>query len=380
MRKVLDFSVLTILILGLISGTSLVAQDHEHHQEEAVHHQETVETIEPALASEEAEDEKYNPTPVIMEHIADSHGFHVYGEGHDAVSFPLPVILWTEKGLVVFSSSEFHHDTHGHHAVERKGLSFVNYHEKIYQLDEEGHLSMDSENHPTNIAPLDFSITKNAFTLIMSALLLCIIFMSVAKGYKKGNKVPKGLASFMEPLVVFVRDDIAKPNIGPKYQKYMPFLLTIFFLIWVNNLIGLVPFFPFSANLSGNIAFTLVMSAITMIVTNASGNKAYWKHIFMPPVPIALWPIMIPVEIIGIFTKPFALMIRLFANITAGHIIILSLISLIFIFKTVAMSVVAVPFALFISVLELLVAALQAYIFTLLTALFIGQAVAEDHH
>ena len=185
----------------------------------------------------------------------------------------------------------------------------------------------------------------------------------------------------MEPLILFVRDDIAIPNIGKKkYAKFMPYLLTIFFFIWVNNLIGLIPFFPFSSNLTGNIAFTFVLSFITFLVTSLNGNKAYWKHILMPPVPKALYPIMVPIEIIGIFTKPFALMIRLFANIAAGHIIILSLVSLIFIFKTMAIAPVSGAFVIFMSMLEMLVAALQAYVFTLLSALFIGQAVADDHH
>lgn len=193
---------------------------------------------------------------------------------------------------------------------------------------------------------------------------------------------PKGLAGFLEPLVLFVRDDIAIPNIGLKnYEKYMPYLLTVFFFIWINNLIGLIPFFPFSSNLTGNIYFTFVLAFITFLITTYSGSRDYWAHILLPPVPKWLYPIMIPVEIIGIFTKPFALMIRLFANITAGHIIILSLVSLIFIFKSVAIAPVSGLFVLFMTTLEMLVAALQAYVFTLLSALFIGQAVEEhDHH
>ncbi len=206
---------------------------------------------------------------------------------------------------------------------------------------------------------------------------------STAKYYKANGAVaPRGLAKFTEPIILFVRDDIAIPNIGQKqHARFMPYLLTIFFFVWVNNLIGLVPFFPFGSNLTGNISFTLVMAVITFLVTNLNGNKAYWGHIFATPgVPLWLMPIMLPVEIIGLFTKPFALMIRLFANISAGHIIILSLISLIFVFKSYAIAPVSVAFVLFMNVLELLVAALQAYIFTLLTALFIGGAVAEHHH
>jgi F-type H+-transporting ATPase subunit a len=374
MLKLFKFSALATFSALTFSVSSLSAQHEGHHSDAQhateEHHEETT----------TAAEKDYDPTPVIMHHISDSHGFHIYGEGEHSVSFPLPVILWTEEGLVTFSSSEFHHDTHGHHVVERKGLRFVNHHEKIYQVEADGHLHHDEEGNITNVLPADISITKNVFSLLLSAFILCVIFLSAARKYKNGTSVPKGLASFVEPLIVFVRDDIAKPNIGPKFEKFMPYLLTVFFLIWINNLMGLIPFFPFSANLSGNIAFTMVLSVVTLLVTNFNGNKGYWSHILLPPVPKALWPIMIPVEIIGIFTKPFALMIRLFANITAGHIIVLSLISLVFIFKNVAMAGVAVPFALFISVLELLVAALQAYIFTLLTSLFIGQAVVEDHH
>jgi F-type H+-transporting ATPase subunit a len=212
-------------------------------------------------------------------------------------------------------------------------------------------------------------------------VIILLIFITVGRSYRKGNGVPSGLASFMEPLVLFVRDDIAIPNIGKKADRFLPYLLTVFFFIWINNLIGLVPFFPGSSNLTGNISFTITLAIITFLITNLNGNKDYWKHIFATPgVPVWLAPIMIPVELMGIFAKPIALLIRLFANITAGHIIILSLISLIFIFKTVMIAPVSVGFVLFMNVLELLVAALQAYIFTLLSALFIGMAVAEHEH
>ncbi len=383
MSKYLKLSYLAVFVLLLGFSGNLQASNgngHNHDEEDARHSVEEQDSHQNGEASVNTEEDVYDPTPVVMHHIQDGHGFHVAGD----FSVALPVILWTDNGLVTFMSSEFHHDITGHHVVEKKGMRFVNLHEDIYQLNKGAeNIKMDASHHPVNASkPLDFSITKNVFTLLLAALILCLIFLTSAKKYKKGNghKVPKGLASFMEPLVVFVRDDIAKPNIGKKYERYMPLLLTMFFLIWTLNLIGLVPFFPGSANMSGNIAFTFSLAVITLLVTNFSGNKGYWKHILLPPVPKALWIIMIPVEIIGVLTKPFALMIRLFANITAGHIIVLSLISLIFIFKTPAMGLVSVPFALFISVLELLVAALQAYIFTMLTALFIGTAVAEDHH
>jgi F-type H+-transporting ATPase subunit a len=209
-------------------------------------------------------------------------------------------------------------------------------------------------------------------------LVLILLFTSVARSYKKHGvtTAPKGKQSFLEPLIVFVRDDIAKGNIGARGEKFTPYLLTVFFIILINNVFGLV---PISANVTGNIAFTLTLSVLTLILTVFNGNKNYWGHIFTPHAPKALWIILIPIEIIGILTKPFALMIRLFANISAGHIIIISLVGLIFMFESLAVSPISVGFALFIDVLEVLVAVLQAYIFTLLTALFIGSAVA-DHN
>ena len=340
-----------------------------------------------ALATEkeghnEAEKE-FDASEMINHHIGDAHSFHIVDLYGHSISLPLPIILLTEKGLVTFMSSEFHHDNSGEIIVEKKGMKFISMHEKIYQLEEgEESVVLNEEHHPENvIKPLDFSITKNVFSMFLSAILLFWLFSAVGKSYKNNSKAPKGLAGFLEPLVTFVRDDIAIPNIGEhKYAKFMPFLLTVFFFIWINNLIGLVPFFPGSSNLTGNIVVTGVLAVFTFIITTFSGNKNYWSHILTPPVPKALYPIMIPIEIIGMFTKPFALMIRLFANITAGHIIILSLVSLIFIFKTIAIAPVSMAFVLFMSLLELLVAALQAYVFTLLSALFIGQAVADDHH
>lgn len=347
-----------------------------------------VEGHEGAAAHGEAthhEEGKVDIAEVAFEHILDSHSWHLWGEGHDAVSIPLPVILKTEAGLVMFMSSEFHHDIHGMHVAEVNGQRFVNFKEDIfvasempnpagqyltYETNEKG------ESHIVNAKPLDFSITKNVTQLFLSALVLILLFTSVAKSYKKHGvtTAPKGKQSFLEPLIVFVRDDIAKGNIGDKGERFTPYLLSVFFLILINNVFGLV---PISANLTGNIAFTLVLSVFTLILTVFNGNKHYWGHIFTPHAPKALWIILIPIEIIGIFTKPFALMIRLFANISAGHIIIISLVGLIFMFKSLAVSPIAVGFALFIDVLEVLVAVLQAYIFTLLTALFIGSAVAD---
>ncbi|MFN3641047.1 MAG: F0F1 ATP synthase subunit A [Flavobacterium sp.] len=329
------------------------------------------------------EGEEFSATDLINSHIGDSHEFHIADWNGHPISMYLPVILWTDNGLVVFSSSKFEHDNAGSHVVESKGQKFVRHNEVIYYADKYELLAEDEKSgFNFKARPLNFSITKQVFSLMMSALIILLLFRTVARSYNKNKMAPKGLAGFLEPLVLFVRDDIAIPNIGLKhYEKYMPYLLTVFFFIWINNLIGLIPFFPFSSNLTGNIYFTFVLAFITFLITTYSGSRDYWAHILLPPVPKWLYPIMIPVEIIGIFTKPFALMIRLFANITAGHIIILSLVSLIFIFKSVAIAPVSGLFVLFMSTLEMLVAALQAYVFTLLSALFIGQAVEEhDHH
>lgn len=328
-------------------------------------------------------DEPFNATELINGHIGDSHEFHVADWDGHPISFNLPVILWTNEGLRIFSSAAFHHDNSGSEVVDADGVKLVRYNNVIFYQEAFENLSEDDKSaFNFEARPLDFSITKNVFSMLLSVVLLLFLFLTVAKSYSKNDKAPTGLAGFLEPLVLFVRDDIARPNIGEKhYAKYLPYLLTIFFFIWINNLIGLIPFFPFSSNLTGNIYFTFVLASITFLITTFSGKKYYWSHIFLPPVPKALYPIMWPVEIIGMLTKPFALMIRLFANITAGHIIILSLISLIFIFQTPAIAPVSGLFVLFMSVLELLVAALQAYVFTLLSALFIGQAVEEhDHH
>lgn len=340
-----------------------------------------------APAHGEAKKEKVNIAEVAFEHILDSHSWHLFGEGHDAVSIPLPVILKTNNGFVCFMSSAFHHDTHGTTVVEKNGMRFVNFEESIYLASEspnehgqylELKKNDKGKEEVLNAAPLDLSITKNVTQLFISAIIMFLLFTSIARAYKTTGvtSAPKGKQSFFEPLITFVRDDIAKTNIGRKSDKFVPYLLTVFFLILTNNVLGLI---PIGANLTGNIAFTLVLAAITLIVTNINGNGHYWHHIFAPPAPKALYPILVPIEIVGIFTKPFALMIRLFANMTAGHIIVISLVGLIFVFESLWISPVAVGFALFIDVLECLVALLQAYIFTLLTALFIGSALA-DHN
>ena len=319
-------------------------------------------------------------TDVIMHHISDSHEYHLLDWQGTPVTLPLPIILWTENGLVTFLSSEFHHDDKGEVIVEKKGLYFVRVHGQIHYTDANGTLSYNNDHKLENPRPLDFSITKNVVLLFLIALIMFLAFTAVARSYKKNPKAPKGFANLLETLVVFVRDDIAVPNIGNhKYERYMPYLLTVFFLILIGNLLWLVPII--SGTLTNDIVFTGTLAVITFLITTFSGNRNYWQHIFATPgVPKWLAPIMIPVEIIGMLTKPFSLMIRLFANITAGHVIILSLIGLIFTLKTIFVSPVSVGFSLFISILELLVAFIQAYVFTLLSALFIGGAVAEEHH
>ena len=310
----------------------------------------------------------YDPVPNIMHHIADAHEWHLWGEGEQSFSIPLPVILYTDGYLDVFMSSKFHH---GHSTVTKGN--------RIYTIDSHGNI-----HEKSGLSIIDVSITKNVASMLISVFLLMLIFISVARSYGKNQKAPKGIQAFLEPLILFVKKDIIQDNIGYKYEKYTPFLLTVFFFILINNLLGLL---PGAANVTGNIAVTFVLSVFTFFITTISGNKNYWGHIFKPPgVPLGLMPIMVPIEIIGIFTKPFALMIRLFANISAGHIIILSLISLIFIAQSAmgnggawGVAPVSVLFVLFIYCIELLVAFLQAYIFTLLSAVFIGLALAEDH-
>ena len=321
-------------------------------------------------------------TEVVNSHIGDAHEFHLFEKDGHSYSMPLPVILWTDKGLVCFLSNAFHHDNAGKVVVERDGQRFVRYNEWIYYANADGGVRLDSKGGVTNARPLNFSITKNVFTMLLVSVLLVLIFTSMARSYKNNTRAPKGLAGFLEPVILFVRDDIAVPNIGEKYYgRYMPYLLTIFFLILLGNLVGLIPFFPFAGTMTNNIYFTGLLAVFTLVITLVSGRKHYWREIFAPPgVPLWIYPIMVLVEIMGIFTKPFALMIRLFANITAGHIIVISLISLIFIFGSIWVSPVSVLFTLFIDVLELLVAVLQAYVFTLLSALYIGQAVVEEEH
>lgn len=308
-------------------------------------------------------DEPFNPSEMIDHHIGDSHSWEIY----HGLTVHLPVIIYSsERGLDVFSSANFY-DEH-HNVIPYNG----------YVMEHE-HISLENGEHV-----LDISITKNVFFMLIDAALLLLLFFAVARGYKKNaGRAPKGIQSFFEPMIIFIRDEIAKENIGPKYEKFMPFLLTVFFFIWFGNLLGLL---PGAANMTGNISITLVLAVITLLITITSGRKTYWLHIVDPlgkSMPWAgkllLYIILWPVEIIGIFTKPFSLMVRLFANITAGHILILSILSLAFITQSIAVGFAGAVFATVMNMLELFVAILQAYVFTLLSAMYFGQAV-EEHH
>ena len=334
----------------------------------------------PLSAQEEhgapAAEEEFDAGSFILEHIADSHEWHILTKKNgESIAIYLPVILISrEKGMDVFSSRKLAHGQQykGYKLEEEGDLKG-----KIVNVNEDGTVNEEK-------LPLDFSITKAVVGLLFSVLLALWLFLSLSRSYKKtGISHPKGIQSFLEPIILFVRDDIAIANMGEhKYEKYMTYLLTVFFFIMFNNLIGLIPFPPpFGANVTGNIAVTLVLALCTFFITQFSGNKKYWRHLFATPgVPFWLLPVMIPVEIIGIFSKPFALMIRLFANITAGHIIVLCLVCLIFIFKSLMVAPVSIAFVIFMDCLELLVAFLQAYVFTLLSALFISMAMEEEHH
>ena len=331
----------------------------------------------PGGESADKSSKKFKPGYMIMHHITDTHEWHVFDWKGKPVSIPLPIILYHEgRGLSAFMSSKFNHGND----------SFMGYmldHEKIIVVDENNKI-----NNVETQKVWDLSITKNVFSLFFSIIIMLVVFLKTASLYKKEpGAVKKGFSGFLETMILFVRDDIAKPAIGKKYyMRYMPFLLTVFFFIWLNNLLGLIPIFPGGANLTGNIAVPMILAAIVFIITTLSAKKTYWQHIFaMPGVPKPVLLILTPVEIIGMLLKPFVLMIRLFANITAGHIIILSFFSLIFIFGEISpvagygASILSVSFVIFMTFLELLVAFLQAYVFTLLAAIYFGSAVEEEH-
>ncbi|MDD3322506.1 MAG: F0F1 ATP synthase subunit A [Paludibacter sp.] len=321
--------------------------------------------------------DKLDVREFILEHISDAYEWHITAIGENEISIPLPIIVHSSSGWHIFLSSAFRQ------TANYEGLSIAKegkYKGKIVEISSTGE----------EIRPLDLSLTKVALSLIISSILLVIIIMSVANSYKKGvYESKKGFVGFMEMFVMNINDDVIKPCVGPKYKKYAPYLLTLFFFIFINNILGTIPIFPGGANVTGNIAITFVLATITLLIVNIGGSKEYWKEILWPDVPLWLKapvPLMPVIELVGIFSKAFALMIRLFANMLAGHSIGLGLTCLVFVTVSMgpamntSMTVVSVIFSVFIAFVELLVAYIQAYIFTMLTAVFIGLARVEPHN
>jgi F-type H+-transporting ATPase subunit a len=327
-------------------------------------------------------EKKFAPGEFILDHILDSHEWHIFTFKGHPVSIPLPVIIYSKiSGWHFFMSSKFEH---GYDVYKNFKISADAPHKgKIIEIFSDG----------KEIMPWDFSITKVVFSLFLSVILIIFIFISIATKYKRNpNIAPDGLQSALEPMILFVRDDIAKSSIGEeKYEKFMPYLLTIFFFIWFNNMLGLIPIFPGGVNVTGNISITMIMALFTFVITTISGNKHYWEEIYNAP-GVPWWlkypplPLMPIIEIMGMFIKPFVLMVRLFANIAAGHLIALSFVSLIFVFAQMnpllgyGISILSAAFSIFMGLLEILVAFIQAYVFTFLSALYFGMATAEHHH
>ena len=330
----------------------------------------------------------FNAKEVILGHVKDAHDWHLLSLGDLHVTLPLPVIVYSpERGVSMFSSSRFEHghkSYEGYRIVDAHYLQANHLNAKLYT---EGKIiAVDANDQPTGEKIYDLSLTKNITSMILAAVLLVILMLNVAKAYRlRGSRqAPKGFQSLIEPVIIFMRDEVVRPNIpGPKGDKYVPFILTIFFFILINNLLGLL---PGSANVTGNIAVTAALALISFVVMLAATNRHFWGHIFNPPVPGFVKPILAPVELIGVFTKPVSLMIRLFANILAGHIIILSIISLVFIFGSLNKAIgygflpVTIAFNIVMMMLELLVAFIQAFIFANLTAVFIGQSMEHTGH
>lgn len=373
------FRILIVLALfmpfGLIAGHG----ESNHNEEEATHGHESKAELTP-------EEKRSENKEFVLHHTKDSYDFGLLSDESTGshYGFPLPVILW-DNGLHVFLSSAFHH---GHDVVESKGNYYMlNYHGdgKIYKCDKEGNIltkeTVDKESGEVSVkqlAPFDMSITKNVFVTILMCVLLFFVFRGVAKSYRSGL-APSGSAKFFEPIIVFVRDEIARPNIGEKhYKKYMPFLLTVFFFIWFLNLAGMT---PLGINVTGNIAFTSALAILTYLITTFTAKKDYWMHIvWMPGVPVPMKIILFPIELLGTIIKPFALMIRLYANMLAGHIVLGMLLVTVFYFGAVAAKGAFIGLTFFLNIIELLVALLQAYIFTMLSALYFGSASEEHEH
>ena len=339
------------------------------------------------VAHEAVEGTHAEPTDVkskikafIGHHVLDSHDFTFFSDEVEGkhYGFSLPVILW-DNGIQFFSSAKFEH---GEAVAESNGNFYkINHHDgKIYKTDSAGTITEDEKTgFPTNVRPIDFSITKTVFSIMIASLLMFLIFAGLAKTYSKNKGIASGAGRIFEPVILYIRDEIAIPNIGEKhYKKYMSYLLTIFFFVLFLNIFGLM---PFGINVTGNLTITFSLAILTFLITNLSANKNYWGHIFwMPGVPILMRIVLAPIELLGIFIKPFSLMIRLYANIFAGHIVLMSIIGLMFIFKSWLGSSLSFGLSFVLSILEILVAFLQAYIFTMLSALYFGSAVEEHHH
>lgn len=365
--------ILIIFAFSLFAFGNLNAQ----HGQESEH----------AQLTEQNTEKEFDAGKFIIEHVSDAYDWHVVSFGEKHISIPLPVILYSKnpelhegKSLHAFMSSKFHH---GHDSYKGFRISHSKEFEgKIVELDEQG----------AEIGkPLDFSITKVIAEIIVTVIILLWVFISMAaKATRNKDKAPTGMQNLLEPVIIFIRDQIAKPTIGDKkYEKYMPYLLTLFFFILLENMIGLIPFPPFGANVTGNIGVTMVLALFTFFITTINGNKHYWKEIYNPDVPWWLKfpiPLMPIVELTGVITKPFVLMVRLFANMMAGHMIVTVFVSLIFIFGSImgtaagfGISPLSIAFSVFILLLDVLVSFIQAYVFTLLSALYFGMATA-DHH
>ena len=328
----------------------------------------------------DAHEEAFSPGKFVMEHVSDAFEWHVFSYKDTHVSIPLPIILYSKnKGWNVFMSSRFHH---GHESY--KGFKIAD------EGEYDGKIIEVNEKEEFVGLPIDLSITKTVAGIIVSVIILLVVLLKVAKTARQNAaRAPTGMQNLLEPVIFFIRDEVAKPAIGKKYEKFLPFLLTLFFFILLNNLLGLIPIFPFGANVTGNIAVTLVLALFTFIITTINGNKHYWKEIYNPDVPWWLKfpiPLMPIVELTGVFTKPFVLMVRLFANMMAGHMVVTVFVGLIFVFTKLmgigfgyGVSVVSVAFSVFMVLLDILVSFIQAYVFTLLSALYFGMATSEHH-
>ncbi len=342
-----------------------------------------------AVSDIQPQKEAFEPGPHIIGHVTDAHSWHLFdietSKGHiHTVSIPLPVILYHNGHLDLFMSSKFEHGHADYRGYRLTGGGLEK--EEIVCVDTQGTILTDGTG--AVVKPLDFSITKTVLGIFIAVIVIITIVLYAARRYRiTKDGAPHGMQSLIEMLVVMVRDEICRPMIGPTYDRYLPYILTLFFFIFGCNILGLIPIFPGGANVTGNIAVTMVLALITFFITNLNGTKHYWKDIVNAdgvPAWLKIFPLMPLIEIIGIFTKPFVLMIRLFANMTAGHIMVLSLTVVIIVISNLfgnltggITAVVAVLFTVFIDLLECLVAYIQAFVFTMLTAVYIGMAVAE---